>query len=49
MNYIDAAVVAYLVLLLFCPHKFTEARVAAAFMYPAYDKHLGATSTCCLL
>ena len=51
-NYVDA-VVAYVVLLLLCSthileYKFTEVRVAATFMYPAY-KHSGAASNCYLL
>ena len=48
---VDAAVVAYLVLLIFCAYKFTEARVVTAtfFMYPAYNKHSGAASNCCFL
>ena len=29
--------------------KFIEARVAATFMYPAYNKHSGAASNCRLL
>ena len=52
LNYVDAAVcrlVAYLVLLLFCAHKYTETRVAATFMYLAYNKHSDAGSNCCLL
>ena len=46
INYIDA-VVDYLVLL-FCAYKFTEATVAANFMYPVHE-HSGAASNCCLL
>ena len=49
LSFVHAAVVAYLVLLVFCAYKFTEARVAATFMYPMFDTHSGAASNSYLL